>query len=1606
MQLKAIKDSNAIIPEPHTGIRNEKDIKTFEEALADKGYAGDNQFTPDWSRVMAKKAMKEGNVTVYSSYPIEQGTFVTPSKIEAESYAGNGNVYQKVVAPDDVAWINIIEGQYAKVKYSLPTDADYLSAVKRGDVAAAQKMVDEAAKKAGYGTRGYHGSRESFTVFSHKDIYGGKSNSIAGIGFWFTPSKSAAQNWTDQAWWGKGEPQVYDSYLKINNPKVYETTVDPDKETKIQDIYDKLDVIEEKAKKLYDKHKYDMEEAYIFSEVSLRRNRGKADDILESKKVSFGSEEYDALKKDVTSYVEYKNEIDRLTDESLSYHYSDAYEKFKTDVYKLAGMNAEDANFGGMSRAIEGGVEQYRDKLKENLKKQGYDGMVIKNTKFDADTMGERNTQYVVFDPEQIKSADPVTYDDNGNVIPLSERFNSEKDDIRFSLPAEDSEGKTLTDDQRKYFGESKALDYNGNLLHLWHGAEDGGFTVFDPKKSDDKTSLFFTDNKDVAMTYSDGFDDKATEGPMNYPVYLNLENPLLLNGNGNAWWNNVSAEGYDRILIAKDGVYSYDVYSSTTDETYFEEGDLKGTFGKEIADAIIKKGSELTGGLEQTTILTKDGKVIEDEGTQDASVHNGKMVAGNTRAWANYAKEHGYDGVIFRDIYDEGKYSDMGMFAPSTVCIAFNSDQVKDIYNEHPTADDDIRFSLPAEDSEGKTLTDDQRSFFKNISPLLCDDEGRIKVLYHGTDSGGFTIFEPGISDDSISIFMTDSPSMAASYSNSKEEITPFIGSSFKDAVNWIIDERNGVDVEIETNHGTEKNETYYTMNEYLEDYPLEEYPDGDKDVQSIVIHNVESGKEINKCARTRELAEKLDESDFTDGEYVSGLYPVYVNLQNPYVVNCHGQSSDEITEEGFDKLTAYPSSYTDYNSDEAYYDVRSMVTGDFDTIALNTIKERYGEDAARIVGKSGGDFWTYNGEFYNDEKNEYLISGTTREWCRMASKMGHDGIIFNDIVDNGPYSDSDAAANVYVSFAGGSAIKSIYNEHPTIDDDIRYSVADDLSDQERKTVSYDSLISKRNLPFTKMEKIYTPDIIDKDTIVDIAILNIRELEKVKNNRPLSVFCTDIDESIITGKRGIGHALSWRNMNDNFTVTPYIGKLLKNAVRINYLKPRGNSIGGYVLISCGKDLEGNLYPVYFIVDRFETGLSELVEFNTLHSSNAKKIEASALSGRGFQSLTSIPTISIKKLLEIVNKDYSDILSDDVLKYYGNERKKTKLSDAVRFSAADDQKLTREQETRKLAATVERLRGEMKLTHNSKPNKADIKREANYLCKFYTSNVPVQAVEDGLTEMYEILSRGNGAQKELSNADMDEFSRYAMDIAEDIVKHGGFVTDEGSEELAAAKEYFKGNHYYIPADLAADVGYKNYTEFRKLMFGYGVYVTKNEALNYPSFDGQMIEFEQEAPGMFPKGSTHTTTANVLDYTINEVLKPDTEKFVGYDIYSDEGQSVIVDIAEHIADTLELINPKWTFADRKKAERNRAVARTNKKWKEREAKHKAHYLDRIGAMQATAEAKLAGERAKNIEKTAELKAKHKQEKKDIRAKNVDRKNCKGNIESIKGSVFCV
>lgn len=55
----------------------------------------------------------------------------------------------------------------------------------------------------------------------------------------------------------------------------------------------------------------------------------------------------------------------------------------------------------------------------------------------------------------------------------------------------------------------------------------------------------------------------------------------------------------------------------------------------------------------------------------------------------------------------------------------------------------DNVRFALPNTDANGRTLSAQQREFFKDS--VVVDERGRLLPVYHGTRNGQFTVFEHG---------------------------------------------------------------------------------------------------------------------------------------------------------------------------------------------------------------------------------------------------------------------------------------------------------------------------------------------------------------------------------------------------------------------------------------------------------------------------------------------------------------------------------------------------------------------------------------------------------------------------------------------------------------------------------------------------------------------------------------------------------------------------------------------------------------------------------------------------------------------------------------------
>ena len=91
--------------------------------------------------------------------------------------------------------------------------------------------------------------------------------------------------------------------------------------------------------------------------------------------------------------------------------------------------HAQNYGFEGIAKALQsvgiiskGAFDAYSwknaEKVNKILREAGYDG--IKGEFYDS-------YQYVIFNPAQAKSADLVTYDSNGNIIPLSERFKTDR---------------------------------------------------------------------------------------------------------------------------------------------------------------------------------------------------------------------------------------------------------------------------------------------------------------------------------------------------------------------------------------------------------------------------------------------------------------------------------------------------------------------------------------------------------------------------------------------------------------------------------------------------------------------------------------------------------------------------------------------------------------------------------------------------------------------------------------------------------------------------------------------------------------------------------------------------------------------------------------------------------------------------------------------------------------------------------------------------------------------------------------------------------------------------------------------------------------------------
>ena len=346
----------------------------------------------------------------------------------------------------------------------------------------------------------------------------------------------------------------------------------------------------------------------------------------------------------------------------------------------------------------------------------------------------------------------------------------------RYSLSEEtDSEGRPITQEQSEYFKDSKIRDENGNLKVMYHGTDQAGFTVFDPKFSDDGISLFFSDSVRTARSYS-GTEDKfspyhptGTRG--NYPVYLNIKNPKIISNNKGRNWNNlVQGKVASRLLEVED--IDEDTVFTVTDFTVEGSKEVERISTEDVSyDVLWKKikakyGEDIAERLEVGTFESGYSRYgVDWDLEKDAPAKKWK-----TRELVAQAKAEGYDGIIFEQIADNGKYAReyKDRSAMANIVVAFESNQIKSIYNANPTEDADIRYSL-SEDSEGNKLTVEQDEYFKDSQ--IRDDQGRLMKLFHGTNEEFYEFkFDKGGKNgiaEGYGIYLAGTREVSKSYGN-----------------------------------------------------------------------------------------------------------------------------------------------------------------------------------------------------------------------------------------------------------------------------------------------------------------------------------------------------------------------------------------------------------------------------------------------------------------------------------------------------------------------------------------------------------------------------------------------------------------------------------------------------------------------------------------------------------------------------------------------------------------------------------------------------------------------------------------------------------------------
>ena len=244
--------------------------------------------------------------------------------------------------------------------------------------------------------------------------------------------------------------------------------------------------------------------------------------------------------------------------------------------------------------------------------------------------------------------------------------------EVKFSL--RDSAGRELTAAQQDYFKDSKVRDAEGNLLVMYHQT-DGAFTVFDTRHKGAGTG---DDETPFGIFLKRTARDIGVRGKNQMELYANIRNPL-------------------RVRDRAELVARLRELSGTYAELKDQSGKIDKEYGAKFAEAkdafknfLLQWRKENPDAPSRAAYDAEGFDAAfdaEDNVVKEWTQKKDELALRAKEAITDALRKNGYDGVILE--------SDRGSWGRSTdAYIALDANQVKNVTNQNPTEDADIRYS------------------------------------------------------------------------------------------------------------------------------------------------------------------------------------------------------------------------------------------------------------------------------------------------------------------------------------------------------------------------------------------------------------------------------------------------------------------------------------------------------------------------------------------------------------------------------------------------------------------------------------------------------------------------------------------------------------------------------------------------------------------------------------------------------------------------------------------------------------------------------------------------------------------------------------------------